>query len=323
MTQKLLIPQALLQAAGWRLGSRVAQTTVITGGYTPQQLRRLELEDGRKVILKAGPPPEVASPPDWTAVLGKEVAAYRDLPQLAPWRPAYLGDVQADGWIGLLLEDLSGAGRVPPWKPETVEAVASGLAALHLATAGSPRPRGVDSHEVWAPYFTRIRERGSTLGRLSSGWGEGPWREWLQAACAVGDEALERYRSDSVLRCLIHCDVRSDNLFIRRGEMILVDWSVPIWDSPAVDSAYWALGVEMEGGVDAAEAYSLYRRHGPDPSVEGHRGAVALLAGYLLDRLQGSSSPPHVAELQIRFLPHALNWFAREFEIPLPLPAPT
>lgn len=160
MAQKLMVPTALLRAAGWRLGSAVASATVITGGYTPQQLRRLELEDGRYVILKAAPPPEIASPPDWTAILNREVGAYRDLPALKPWRPDYLGEIEAEGWVGLLTEDLSGARRVPPWTTEAVESVAAGLGSLHRATAGDDRPAGLSGPEVWAPHFSQVRERG-------------------------------------------------------------------------------------------------------------------------------------------------------------------
>jgi hypothetical protein len=100
--------------------------------------------------------------------------------------------------------------------------------------------------------------------------------------------------------------------------MLLVDWSPPIWDSPAIDATYWALGVELEAGIEAEAAYATYRSHGLDPSAEGLRGAVAMLAGLLLDRLQGSVSPPHVAELQLQLLPHALRWLARELSLPAP-----
>jgi hypothetical protein len=246
------------------------------------------------------------------------VAAYRDLPELQQWRPAFLGDIEAEGWIGLLLEDLSGTGRVPPWTPEAVATVAAGLGSLHRATAGGRRPRGMSGPEVWAPYFTQLRGRGRTLGRLPFEAAGDEWWEWLEEACSAGDRALASYMSDSVPRCVIHCDVRSDNLFIRDGRMLLVDWSPPIWDSPAIDATYWALGVELEAGIEAEEAYATYRSHGLDPGAEGLRGAVAMLAGLLLDRLQGNSSPPHIAELQLQLLPHALRWLARELSLPAP-----
>lgn len=97
--------------------------------------------------------------------------------------------------------------------------------------------------------------------------------------------------------------------------MLLVDWAAPIWDSPAIDATYWALGVELEGGRGAEEAYGTYLKYGVDPGLAGYRGAVAMLEGYLLDRLQGAVSPPLVAELQLRLLPHSLRWFAREFRL--------
>lgn len=313
MAQPLHLPDALIAHAGVALGAPVVAHAPLTGGYTPQRLRRLTLADGRTAVLKAAPPsaysPHSPQHPVWTEVLGREVRAYRELAAIRAWHPVYLGDFEHDGWVVLLMEDLSDADRVPPWTPATIDIVAQGLAQMHRGTLGKPRPAGVLPMDQSPGYFERLRQRGRQRGKLPAHWDTPVGWRWLDQAVEAGIPALEAFFGD-VPRCLVHFDVRSDNIFIRRRRLVLIDWPDPFWMSPAIDSVYWALGVAVEGGGPAPVVHDRYRAYAPDPTGPAIRGALAFCAGYFLDRLQSGDGPSHVQAGQRRFLPPTLDWFA-------------
>jgi hypothetical protein len=250
-------------------------------------------------------------------VLGREMRAYRDLKAIRAWHPAYLGDFEHEGWVVLLMEDLSDADRVPPWTAATIDIVAQGLAKMHLETLGKPRPSRVLRMDQSPRYFERVRERRHQLGKLPTHWDTPAGWSWLDQAVEAGIPALEAFFGD-VPRCLVHYDVRSDNIFIRGGHLLLIDWSDPSWMSPAIDSVYWALGVAVEGGGPAPAVHERYRAYAPDPTEPAIRGALAFCAGYFLERLQSGESPPHVQAVQRRFLPPTLDWFAAATNLPPP-----
>ena len=54
-------------------------------------------------------------------MLRREVAVYRDLDVLAPWRPQMYENGAAGEWVWLLLEDLTHDGHVPPWDDAALE----------------------------------------------------------------------------------------------------------------------------------------------------------------------------------------------------------
>ncbi|MEZ4240454.1 MAG: phosphotransferase [Myxococcota bacterium] len=66
---------------------------------------------------------------------------------------------------------------------------------------------------------------------------------------------------------LLHLDVRSDNLCLLPDRVVLVDWNHAVRGNPAVDLAFWAPSLRLEGGP-APEALV------GDPSL------AALVAGF-------------------------------------------
>lgn len=136
------IPPRLLAAAGRILGDRIEAVEPITGGYTAQRVGRLRLAGGQTLVLKAAPPAGVDARLDWPAELEREIELYTSHPELDRWRPRPWAALSAGGWRGLLMEDLSGAHRPPPWTDAALRAVAAGLARMHAASARAGRQIG-------------------------------------------------------------------------------------------------------------------------------------------------------------------------------------
>lgn len=318
MTQKLSPTDEVIERAGQVLGSTVAGVEALAGGYTPQSLCRLELADARTAVLKAAPPqsdPEQKT--DWQEILRREIGVYKNMPHFAPWRPAFLGDFEAGGWVALLLEDLSDARRVPPWTAETISACARGLAEMHTATLSSGPPDAGLRGEVLRR-LTQIREAGRQLGDLPTPADAEAWWHWLDAATDASFRFFDEETEEEEPRCFIHYDVRSDNLFLRGERLILIDWSAATWKTPYLDSVYWALGVEVEEGGAASLVHEEYLAHAPFRFERGIAESVAFCSAYFLNTLQTAASPQHVQAVRRRFLPPTIRWLAQKFQLPPP-----
>jgi aminoglycoside phosphotransferase (APT) family kinase protein len=270
-------------------------------------------------VLKTVGANESPTPPDWTAILRREIAVYRELPHFAAWQPAFLGEFEENDWTALLIEDLSALQRVPPWTDAATEATARGLAAMHAATIGQPRPASRWCAK-FTPFFQLIRERGDVRGDLPAEWhNTAEWWRWFDAASAAGEAALlDDAARQTPTRCFVHDDVRSDNLFLRGDQLVLIDWAHAAWGAPVIDSVCWSIGVELEGGMRAVEAHKRYEIHANYPAAHGIREALIFCVGYMLNGLQVATAPAHVQALRLAFLHPALEWYAQAFDLPAP-----
>lgn len=318
------LPALLVAAASDRLGAAVVAAEPLRGGFTPQRLYRLLLADGRSAILKAAPPNPAAQGVidwatgkiDWSSILRQEVRAYEALRVLAPWQPAFLRAFERVGWVALLLEDLAAATPIPRWTDATVDIVARDLAALHAATRDEP-PTGLGPDTLVEPFFDKILARGRRLGRLPPTWDGAAGWAWLEQACHVGATAMATGFGD-VPAAVVHGDVRSDNMFLRAGRLVLIDWPAAHWDSVARESVYWALGVEAEGGETAPRAHARYLGNaGPLPE-RAIVGALARQCGYFLDRLQAGMLGEALIAYFRSMLRPTVAWFAQALDLPAP-----
>jgi len=219
------------------------------------------------------------------------------LPRLLGW--------DDDGEAPLLaVEDLSGARWPPPWDRTSVDAVLTALDALHAATPRSHLPTaderqfGLDS---WpdvaadpAPFLaTRICSP-----------------EWLMNHLPALATASAAARIDG--EHVLHFDVRSDNLCLTEGGVLLVDWNHACFGNPVLDTASWLPSLHVEGGPAPEDVLAS--------DTPGLSEIAALLAGYFCARagLPEIAQAPHVRQLQREQAGTALPWAARMLGLPPP-----
>jgi aminoglycoside phosphotransferase (APT) family kinase protein len=70
----------------------------------------------------------------------------------------------------------------------------------------------------------------------------------------------------------VHLDVRSDNLCLRDGQAVLVDWNLAHVGNPLLDIVVWLPSLKLEDGPDPWEL------------VRDSQGFAALMAGFFATR---------------------------------------
>jgi aminoglycoside phosphotransferase (APT) family kinase protein len=104
---------------------------------------------------------------------------------------------------------------------------------------------------------------------------------------------------------LLHADVRSDNLCIRDGRAVLVDWNHARVGNPALDLAFWLPSLRLE--------------HGPPPGHFGVDGLAVVVSGFFaaLAGLPAPAGAPAVRAFQRAQLEVALPWTCAALGLPL------
>jgi hypothetical protein len=265
----------------------------VTRGYTHNTRVVATLRDGGSVFAKQ-------AVDDLTAAwLRREHQMYVALAGRS-FVPDVLG--WSDGERPLLvLEDLSGALWPPPWDPTRIEAVLSTLDDVAHCPPPDDLPRLVDGERPDEGWHRVMADPGAflSLGLCDARWLEraGPV---LRAAAGAAPLAGDR---------LLHGDVRSDNICVRGGTAVLVDWNLAGVGNPEFDVAFWLP--------------SLASENGPPPDEVMPRGAAELAAyvsGFFASRA-GEPDIPHaplVRRVQRRQLETALPWAARTLGLPPP-----
>jgi thiamine kinase-like enzyme len=133
------------------------------------------------------------------------------------------------------------------------------------------------------------------LGIASEAWLDRALPSLLEA------EDVGLLRGDS----LLHCDVRSDNLCLRDGRAVLVDWNHARIGNPAFDVAFWLPSLVLE--------------HGPPPESFGVDELAAHVAGFFAARagLPPPEGAPRVRSFQAAQLAVALPWACRTLGLSL------
>jgi len=282
-----MLPPALQRHIEGALGSEVESTTTATGGFSPATRERILLRDGRRAFVKAG------TDADTRAWLRDEWRVYGALSR--PFLPEVLH--WSDTEAVLVLEDLGDCERAPPWTGRAVAAVVATLAEV-AATRPPPDVPALDPSPFrgWQRSLWSLQSI-ATLGAATP--------EWLQSHGPVlaRAEAAARISGDS----LLHCDVRGDNLFLRGGRAILVDWNWSVRGNAAVDRAFWAPSLQLDGGP-------------PPEQVVGHEPelAAAVAGFFAYQAVQPiEQATPAIRAFQVAQLRQALPWAARALGLPL------
>jgi len=276
-------------------GARPAALEPMVGHGGPSHRRwRVLFDDRPPAFAKIAAFDYVA---EW---LRLEHANYRALSGL-PCIPDLLGWHDDGESPALVIEDLSEAAWPPPWSTEGVDAVLAALDEIQ----GTPPPAAIDDdfgalfdiHEGWDP-MRADPTRALGLGVFDRAWFD-RYADALAAAAA---------KAELGGGALLHGDVRSDNLCLRDGRAVLIDWNWACVGAPELDRAAWLPSLHHEGGP---EPWTLLHDAGP---------LAALLAGFFLEHAAREPIPqaPHVRRLQLDQGVVALAWACRELSIPLP-----
>jgi hypothetical protein len=270
----------------------VSLNRIQSRGYTTAFHAIAELDDGRKVFVKAGVE-EVTS-----GFLREEIAVYRVVQ--APYMPVFHGADDRDPPI-VVLEDLSDCFSAPPWTDSKVAAVLALVDQLR-ATAAPPEVGSAERFRAdWTRRWERVAadpERFLALGLCSP--------EWLQRALPTLSAAAKAAPLGGDV--LVHTDIRSDNLAFVDGGAKLVDWNWASAGHPKLDLACWLPSLQAEGG--------------PSPEAlmpEGGAEFAAMLAGVWAAGagLPPPPTAPGVRAAQLAQLRVALPWAARELGLDL------
>ena len=283
-------PEAELEAA--TSVAPVERRRVRSGGYGTNSAHwRVELADGRRAFVKVALDDTAA---EWLRQEHRVYAAVEApfIPELVGWHDG--------GQTLLAIADLGDAYWPPPWLPGQIEAVRAALDELHATPAPRDLPP-ISAEREWLNGWELVAEDAEPL--LSSGLCTPPW---LEAALPT---LLETGRT-CVLEgeAFLHLDVRSDNLCLRDGRAVLVDWNLAHVGNPLLDIVAWLPSLKLEGGPDPWEL------------VPDSQGFAALLAGFFASRagLPPPLTAPRVREFQRRQAEIALPWAARELGLPPP-----
>jgi hypothetical protein len=204
----------------------------------------------------------------------------------------------------LALEDLSGATWPPPWDRARIDSVLTTLAAVHATPPPDGVPPALESQfglHGW-PDVAADPQPFLSLGLCSPEWLFEHLRALSDASAAaeIGGTSL------------LHFDVRSDNLCLREGRAVLVDWNNACAGNALMDTASWLPSLHAEGGPAPHVILS--------DETPGLPAIASLLAGYFSARagLPPIPQAPHARPLQLMQVKTSLPWAARLLDLPPP-----
>lgn len=251
------------------------------GGYTPALRQLATLADGTTAFVKT-PTNDVTR-----AMLLAEIEAYRAIGP-RPFLPRLL-DASPER---LVLEDLRHGHWPPPWRDGEIERVLDAMA---------------DVAATRVPSLPTFEERWSSIGRhhwetvdVDAVAALGFDRDIVARIAAAGREVDATATFDG--ESLLHLDLRSDNLCIVEGRVVLVDWNNACRGPRWLDEVCWAPSLTLEGGPQPWELL---------PDAELHH--VSFLTGYFASRSPQPPIPdaPNVRPFQLAQLRVCLPWMTR------------
>jgi hypothetical protein len=272
-------------------GQEVVAWSRVERGYTPAGRWVVGLADGASVFVKVGTTPGAAR--------GVRAEARCNAQLRGSFFPRMVALDDHPEPPLLVLEDLSGGHWPPPWEPGEPERL---LETLRAVAATRPVPDGLPAPDRaslagWTE-VARDPDPFLALGLCSAGWLQTALPALLEAQAAAvlaGDD-------------LVHFDVRSDNVCFLPDRVVLVDWNCALRGNGALDLAFLAPSLRLEGGPL------------PEEILPGGAALAAVVSGFFAARAGQPVIPdaPRVRWIQLRQLRMALPWAARALGLPPP-----
>jgi hypothetical protein len=268
-------PDAVARAEGLLGLEAAAWARVVRTGYSENEHWTVTFGDGSNAFLKLA---RIDPSPRW---LRDEAAILRAVQ--GPSLPRFIAF--EDGAEPLLvLEDLMPARWPPPWQEGDIDRVLAALADVASHRADVP----LLEHEEWNGW----REiEADPQPFLSTELRDAAWLERMLPTLVPANDAAP-LAGDS----LLHCDVRSDNLCVKDGRVVLVDWNHARIGNARFDIAFWLPSLVLE--------------RGPRPQRFRVDEFAALVAGFFAARagLPRPAGAPRVREFQRAQAAVALDW---------------
>jgi hypothetical protein len=286
------VPQHVQAAVEQELGSPIRTAVTQDGGFSPGAAVRVVCQDGRRAFVKAV---GLTLNPDSPGLHRAELHAMSLLPDEVP-APALLAAYDDGDWVALVLEDIDGRRPEVPWQEADVAAMSRTLSQLARIEAPAQLPAFAD------------------VVKMLTSWDE------VAANPAGIDRALldrlhEMTAAQSLARivtpgdALVHWDARADNVLVRHGQAVLLDWAWASRGAPWLDSVLLAMDFRIQGGPDADD---FLRASACTRDVEPQhlRSVVACMVGVWAERARRPTPPglPTIRMWQAHCRDHALRW---------------
>jgi Phosphotransferase enzyme family len=260
---------------------------IVSRGYSVNEHWTAGFVDGSRAFLKLA---SVDPSPQWVR---DEWHVFESVS--GPFMPRLLGFEDGDHPLLILEDMLPDARWPPPWQPGDVDAVLESLEEVAAAPLSGELPRLAEDD---LPGWKEIAEDPAPflgLGLFGA--------EWLERSLPTLIAASDPARLDG--ESLVHCDVRSDNLCLREGRVVLLDWNHARIGNPAFDVAFWLPSLVLEGG--------------PDPATFGVDELAVFVAGFFAAQagLPAPEGAPRVRGFQRAQLEVALPWTCSALGLPL------
>ncbi|MFC7276509.1 aminoglycoside phosphotransferase family protein [Paractinoplanes rhizophilus] len=232
------LPEAVRSRSEQIIGGRVVAAHSQPGGFSPGSADRVVTDSGRRAFVKAVTP----AVNERSAELARqEMRITSAMPGDAPV-PRMLGGFDDGQWVVLILEDIDGTHPRTPWVESEIDAAVTTLRELAAAVTPSPVPGVPSAADNLAGDFAGWDRIAADPPADLDPWAAGHLGE-LRAAAARGLAAAATGET------LVHCDIRADNLLIRRdGRMMVVDWPWGCVGPEWFDRLLLGLDVLAKGG---------------------------------------------------------------------------
>ncbi|MFI0896583.1 aminoglycoside phosphotransferase family protein [Streptomyces sp. NPDC020983] len=297
------VPARVRAAVEGRLGARVVRARTQSAGFSPGVAARLGLADGRRVFVKAV---SAAQNPESPGIHRDEVRIARALPAAVP-APRLLADLDLDGWVVLLFEDVEGRLPALPWEPAELDLVLGAVGDLAAVLTPSPvavPPVAQRQESAFRGWRVLSADHAAGTDDLA---GLDPWAARNLPALA---ELESGWAAGAAGGTLAHADLRADNLLLTPdGRVVVVDWPWACLAAPWYDLLLMLPSVRMQGGPPPERLFAAHRAAaGADPDAV--TAVLAAFAGYLLGHARRPAPPglPTLRAFQAAQGREALAW---------------
>jgi hypothetical protein len=264
-------------------GARVESYRRVEGGYTPA-LRLVCRTAGGSFFAKVGTTRGTCES------LRREIHVYKSLS--GDFMPRFLAASDDESEPILVIEDLSSHHWPPPWDGRQVELTLAQIDAMHGTRAALETYAQV--HEAIGEGWREVARDPVpflALGVADAGWLEAalPTLIQFEGSCPTAGDSLT------------HFDLRSDNICLKAGRAVFVDWNGACLANPRLDLGFWLPSLAYESGVE------------PERILPDAPEVAARVSGYFAARagLPEISDAPRVRTVQRRQLAAALPWAVR------------